>query len=168
MRFFTRDWHSGTMGDEQAALAEVRYATRLAEIQTQLPQALRDRTESAVLHDAQFQRCTVNHRLRLVSFSLIGGDNQVGYRSIDLNYNGVDFSRLALDALRSAVADPDTEILYHELDVEGELFVHRYLAWPYQEFDIYFRDAQLQTSPGAARLPRQREVKYVEIAAPAI
>jgi hypothetical protein len=75
---------------------------------------------------------------------------------------------LDVSALRAAVANPRTEILYDEIDVAGSEFVHRFLCWPYQEFDIQFRSARLQTSPSSEGLPFQRVVHYVEIGPPAI
>jgi hypothetical protein len=168
VRFFTRAWHAGELSDEEADLVETRYAEHLAALLPALPEGMRQRLTSVMLHDAQFIACTVDYRHRRVSMSLVGGDLQLGYSAIDLTYDDVAVDRLDVAALRSAVANPDTELLCDEVDAENGLFVHRFLSWPYREFDLHFRTVQLRTSAETGRLPRDREVRYVEIGAPDI
>jgi hypothetical protein len=156
------------MNDEEAEAVVARYTDHLGSIRSQLPDALRQRLESVVLHDAQFRQCTVDYRRRSLTLMLLGGDEQVGYKEVDFTYFDVDLRSRDVSALRAAVANPRTEILYDEIDVAGSEFVHRFLCWPYQEFDIQFRIARLETSPASEGLPFQREVHYVEIGPPAI
>jgi hypothetical protein len=98
---------------------------------------------------------------------LRAGDNQVGYANIGLEYQEVATDRLDVPFLRSAVADPTTELLYDELDEEGGYVVHRLLFWPYQSVDVYFRAVQLSRSSADARLDFARQVRLVELGAPA-
>src|SRR5215831_8518708 len=135
MRFFTSGWHAGDMSDGDAVLIPVRYAEHLAALLPRLPAAVGERLASIDFHDAQIRRCTLDHRDQTLSFSLIVGDRQSAYTAIDLHYQEVAIDRLDLAALRSAAANPKSELLYDEIDEDGGYFVHRYLFWPYQAFD---------------------------------
>ena len=168
MRFFTPAWHGGDLSDEDADAVPSRYAEHLASVLPRLPDGLRERLTSVNLHDAQFAECTVDHRRRQLRLSLLAGNNQASYATIDLEYHDVAIDRLSLASLRSAVADPKTELLYDEVDIEDGYAVHRFLAWPYQEFDVYFGTMQSRVKTAPRRLPSEREVRYVEVGAPAI
>jgi hypothetical protein len=167
MRFFTSEWHGGDMSDEDASQVPARYAEHLASLLPRLPDAVRDRLGSINLHDAQIRECTLDWRRRAVRLALRAGDNQVGYANIGLEYQEVATDRLDVPFLRSAVADPTTELLYDELDEEGGYVVHRLLFWPYQSVDVYFRAVQLSRSSADARLDFARQVRLVELGAPA-
>jgi len=97
---------------------------------------------------------------------LVAGDNQSGYYTVDLKYEGVALDRLDLQSLRSVAGDAKSQLLYDEIDVEAGYFVHRFLFWPYRSVDIYFRTVQLHKSPRPARLPFERAVRYLEFGAP--
>ena len=97
---------------------------------------------------------------------LVAGDNQSGYYTVDLKYEGVALDRLDLQSLRSVAGDAKSQLLYDEIDVEAGYFVHRFLFWPYRSVHIYFRTVQLHKSPRPARLPFERAVRYLELGAP--
>ena len=97
---------------------------------------------------------------------LVAGDNQSGYYTVDLKYEGVALDRLDLPSLRIVGGNAKSQLLYDEIDVEDGYFVHRLLFWPYQSVDIYFRTIQLHKAPTPARLPFERAVRYLDLGAP--
>jgi hypothetical protein len=156
------------MTNEEAELIPVRYSEHLASIRDRLPDDMRDRLTSIRLHDARIETCTLDHRQRRFGLCLRAGDTQSGYVTVDLEYDDVALDRLNVQAVRSVAGNAKSELLYDEIDVEGEYFAHRFLFWPYRAFDVYFRSVALRQTPAMAPLPGEREARYLELHAPAI
>ena len=154
------------MSDEEAELVVARYADHLEGLRSRLPPAMRERLDSVALHDAQVRERTLDHHRQRLQLCLVAGDNQSGYYTVDLKYEGVALDRLDLQSLRSVAGDTKSQLLYDEIDVEDGYFVHRLLFWPYQSVDIYFRTIQLHKAPTPARLPFERAVRYLDLGAP--
>ena len=154
------------MCDEEAELVVARYADHLEGIRSRLPLAMRERLDSVILHDAQIRECTLDLRRQQLQLCLVAGDNQSGYYTVDLKYEGVALDRLDLPSLRIVGGNAKSQLLYDEIDVEDGYFVHRLLFWPYQSVDIYFRTIQLHKAPTPARLPFERAVRYLDLGAP--
>jgi hypothetical protein len=168
VRFFTPQWHSGDLPDDEAEAVPTRYAKHIAAIEPRLPATLRELAIGPSLHDAKFGECRLDHRRRRVSLMLRCGDQQDGYSDRQFIYDGVDLARVDRAALASAVEDPETEILYDEVDVTDSRFIHRILFWPYREVQFTFENLQLNSQPRPNRTAELDEARYIEMGAPAV
>lgn len=151
MRYFTRSWRE-EYNDERAGEVIRAYHSHLDEIEPQLTPELVILARQVSLHDGLFKEFEYDVASALLRMRLRCGDLQVGYFDLRLRYEGAALVAGYTPELRSAVRDPETEILYDEVDVadDGE-FAHRMLLWPRGEMDIRFRELSLSHTPVADR-----------------
>src|SRR4051794_10073961 len=112
MEWFTRDWATGQLSDEE-------HAARLREYAAHLNAVGRDLTNGAEflieenLHDAQIHGATATPAsIRLV---LLAGDLQTGYRRVEITYGYRPAVRGCSPADLSKLANPLHEVLYDEV-----------------------------------------------------
>jgi hypothetical protein len=166
MRWLTTEWvgASGEMltaeeVDERAAA----YQRHLDSLMPQLPDELRA-LAAAGLHDGRLERWEAAMPARLVLL-VVCGDRQRGYERLAIEYRDAELVAATDHDLSKWFADPDTELLYQELDVlpDGR-FEHRHLLWPAGEFAVRFDDARVSSSAATAkdydqaREPASREI----------
>ena len=169
MQFFTPEWHEGEVSDDEFEAVPVRYAAHIAALAPNVPPAVRELAVGRSLHDGTFGRVIVDRRRRRVTLELRVGDQQVGYADLQLIYEEVDLTRLETATLRAAVDDSESELLYDEVDQEGEgRFVHRVLFFPYREVDIAFGVLHLSTQTRPDRHSARPAPTYIEKGAPAV
>jgi hypothetical protein len=77
---------------------------------------------------------------------------------VDLVYEGVDLNLLNPAALEAIATDPETELLYNEIDLESAgRFVHRIIFWPrpMREIEVVFRSLMVTIEPRPDRKVRR-------------
>ena len=80
------------------------------------------------------------------------GHLAVGYEDVVIAYVDAEMEVASEAALRNALDDPNTEILYDEVDLGvRRRFCHRLLFWPYREVELTFDNVVITRSPAAAR-----------------
>jgi len=167
--FFTPAWVRGDVSDEEHEAVVARYAAHLAALSPTLPPALQSLAYDPALHDAIFGEGTVDHRRQRVVLSLRCGDQQMGYEDRTLCYDGVDLGRLDRAVLAAVIDDPETELLYDEIDGSGpEHFVHRILFWPERVIEIHFATFHMQSVSRPDRYSGIDGGRYVELGAPVV
>ena len=152
MRWFTRAWHRGDLGDAYDYEAVVdAYWVHVQGILPLVPPSIRELAHLS-LHDARFEEVTVAPQRRTIRLRLIGGDVEHGYSSLDLIYRGAVLEGMETNRFKHMVERPRTEILYDEIDTQGTgQFEHRFLIWPEGEFTIRFEDVELTRTGVSAR-----------------
>lgn len=166
MKYFTAEWHRGDLSDADCTAVQEAYSKEIATLRPHLPPALVTLVDTN-LHDGRFRRVVFDHASKELTFELRCGDLQVGYFDLDLAYRGVDLDERRLSELIHLANGPRVEILYDEVGVEGESFVHRYLFWPYRELDIGFRALSLQATPVRNRDIPESSERVVQLNRPA-
>jgi hypothetical protein len=150
MRYFTRGWANGELGDAGEQIAEA-YRRRLDEITPRLPESARVLAREINLHDAIIERVRWCPATRELSLELVAHVDRAGYRTIALTYLGALLGEQRLETLRMVARDRETEILYDEVDIDDDdnddLLVHRLLFWPRDELTIDFRELRLEVTP---------------------
>jgi hypothetical protein len=152
MRWFTRAWHRGDLGDAYDYEGLVR--AYWAHIDMLLPTASPSIRELAHLnlHDARFEEVIIDVQSRSIKIRLIGGDRQHGYCALALVYRGAVLDGMATSEVKYLVERPRTEILYDEIDtVDSGRYEQRFLIWPEGEFAIRFEDVGLSRVTTTAR-----------------
>jgi hypothetical protein len=88
----------------------------------------------------------------------------VGYFDLDLSYHGVRIDLVDRKVLGVIARDPETEVLYDEVDVwDAGVFVHRLLFWPhYRETDIVFEGLSITRTSRLDRRVEARSDRYAE------
>ena len=133
MKHLTREWYDAGH-DDDVYFAYRRYLTSISEGLSApvLALALSD------LHDARFLDIDHDAGSQVLRLRLRIGFRRIGYADLHLHFGGVDLS--ALDGNPAALlADPQTEVIYHEVDLRGDgRFEHRLLLWPRGELVIAF------------------------------
>jgi hypothetical protein len=139
MKYLTREWYEGGH-DDDVYFAYRRYLTGISErLPAQvLALALSD------LHDARFLDVEHDPQARTLTLRLRIGFRRIGYADLHLRYSGVVLD--AVDGEPAALlADPQTEVIYHEVDVsDDDRFEHRLLLSPHGQLTIGFDVVELR------------------------
>lgn len=133
MKYLTREWYDGGH-DDDVYFAYRRYLTRISARLTApvLALALSD------LHDARFLDVAHDAGARSLALRLRTGFRRIGYADLLLRYGGVDLSAVG-GVPPALLADPRTEVIYHEVDVlDDGRFEHRLLLSPGGEVTLRF------------------------------
>jgi hypothetical protein len=139
MKYFTREWASGDLSDEQCEEVQASYRRHIESLLPRLPASVVELEKQVSLHDGLVRRVVVDLPARQLTMELRCGDLQVGYRDVDLIYSGVEFATLDLTELASVARDRQTELLYDEFDVdEDRNYIHRILFAPAGEISVKF------------------------------
>ena len=153
MKWFTREWQSGEMADEQSGRVAPAYAAYAHSIESRLPDhvlAFAAPTERHLaVDDAKVDRTVLDVDRRQISFRLLTGDLPTGYGMLDLVFVDADLVDPSVDRLRALFEDERTAFLVHEVelvDEDGRLEV-RFLLWPDGEIAIRCSDVQAQWAP---------------------
>jgi len=152
MKYFTRDWALGEMSERDSAVRRDAYWRHIDSLVAQLPATVRRLAKHVNLHDGLVRRALVDRRAGSLALELRCGDLQVGYSDTDLVYSGVDFSSVDLALLEKRAGDPETELLYDEVDLDDAgRFVHRISFEPHGEVDIRFSALRIREIPRSDR-----------------
>jgi hypothetical protein len=143
MKFFTAEWATGELSDEEHEAAIPAYAKHLSSLS--LPSDLQLLVD-ANLHDAVVE--AVERRGKSLTLSLVAGDLQRGYSSANITYRGFEFS-CGSEQLEWTEEAP--EILYDEIARLHDRYVHRLLLSTYAHVEITFDSVVVSTAPRATR-----------------
>ena len=159
MKYFTPEWCNGQLSDVEYDRAREAYQQHYVALEPSLPDAVRQ-ISALLLHDAFIERATFDRRSRLLVIEFLGGDLQVGYRSIVLTYSEAqfDFARLAVIARAS-----ETAFLYDEIDsLPDASYQHSIIFRPgHRDINIRFRSLSVSQAPRVDRTIVQWPEKFV-------
>jgi hypothetical protein len=148
MKWFTREWATGELSDQEWERVPVLYDAHLALISDRLsPDALA--LASAVnIHDGHVKKS--RHSGTTIELQLVVGDLQSGYQWVVLLFVGASLlDPASLDELHLDAAH--TELLYDEIDLADDgLFDYRVLVWPRGELAIRFSAVTISTRTATA------------------
>lgn len=160
MKYFTEAWHSGELDDETFDAVVEDYQQHLASLLPYLPPDVQMLATDVSLHDGLLLKVVADTEQATLLLTLRCGDLQVGYFDLELHYFQAIFTQEEVERLAQSVANPSSELesnmrhrseaLYDELDIEGELFVHRILfvsLHGYHELTTQFKHLHLRTTP---------------------
>jgi hypothetical protein len=144
---------TGEMADAEAEQVPAAYLAHLAALGPAVPDAARRLTDVISLHDGLLRGVErTDGRLELL---FRAGDEQVGYFDAWLRYDGAGIAKADAEFLKSALGNPEIELLYDEFDRHEKDWVHHLLFWlpgrRYQEVSIRFAVIDLQVFPAAGR-----------------
>jgi hypothetical protein len=184
MRFFTPEWHDADLSEEDTDAVFLAYEQHLEQIWPRLHATVRALAGTLSLNDALIRRVVLDRSGREVRLELRAGDDEIGYCDVDLTYLGAIVDASDVTRLAEAARDPETILLYDELDLaaddhdhdhdddedddsEADGYVHRFLFWPFREIEILFSALAVRIAPRAdGRVPLFPD-RWVEIAEPA-
>jgi hypothetical protein len=165
MKYFTEAFAFCGLTDEQCLAAIEAYAARIEDIKSQLsPELSKLATSTVNLHDGLIRHVALDRPARSLSLGLRCGDLQVGYFDVDLVYADVDLNLLNSAVLEAIATDPETELLYNEIDLgSARRFVHRVIFWPtpMREIEVVFGRLQVSTEQRSDR--KVRRMGYGEL-----
>jgi hypothetical protein len=149
VRFFTRGWHSGELSDEESEETVRDYEAHLEAISARLPDPVLVLAREVNLHDAVIERVEWEPAAARLVLRLVTRPDE-GNEAVTLVYSDVMLGEQRLEVLRAVARDRKTEILYSEVDVDGEgVLAHRLLFWPRDELTIEFGTMNLEVQPRA-------------------
>lgn len=139
MKWFTREWASGDLSDEEWDARALLYEAHLARIQPQLVNGAARLSDGVNLHDGKIHAFELRAD-GVLRFRALIGDLEAGYEFVELDYREAEIRLdpgVNLKALR--LLDPRTEILQDEVDIASDgRFAHRVLLWPEGEYEVLF------------------------------
>jgi hypothetical protein len=163
MEFFTQSFHKGELPDSERRAIVQAYEDHVQAIAPILPPSIRALATKIDLHDALIRTIVVDLGSGSLHIALRCGDLQAGDFDLDLDYSGVAIGSTLRDILSAAAEDPETEILYDEIDQKADHHLHRILFWPYREIEIEFEGLDLATLPKPDRCINKADIRYIEI-----
>jgi hypothetical protein len=149
VKWFTREWQSGGLPDEEWELVVPAYWRHVEETRPRLV-GRADALPDVNLHDGLV--LDVAYLDDRFSWSLCIGDRQVGYEVATLTYVGARLANVSaaeLDAMD--LPGRTAEVLYDEVDVAGDDVLHRVLFWPTGELHIAFHTMSVDRRPTSTR-----------------
>jgi hypothetical protein len=141
VRWFDREGFCGSFDDEQAEAVRAAYWRHIDRLRPHLPESVQRLALDVNLHDAKIESWDTEDGELRAGFGW--GDLKVGYWLSTLTYRGAAVRVEPPDSLRN----PETEVLYDEIDTAEEGFEHRLLLTPEGEISIRFRSMAIETKP---------------------
>jgi hypothetical protein len=140
VRWFTREWTSGVLSEEEWGRAVPAYRRHVERIRPLLVARADDLLDVNV-HDGEVLDFSVAEPDFTLTLRI--GDLQVGYEMATLIYRR---ARLLIPSPTDVddVLSSGVEALYDEVDVLGDELVHRVLLWPTGEVHIAFDTVGVQ------------------------
>ena len=163
MRYFSRSWARGELAPEEADEVCRAYRSHVEGLVGRLPGAVAELATAVDLHDALIRRVIVDRRAAGLSIELRCGDQQTGYLDAVLRYSGVLLEKTDLGTLEIRARDPRTEVLYDEVDIDGDGYLcHRFLFWPDGELEVRFTSFAMDRVKKDRRVEPRPEDVYLE------
>jgi hypothetical protein len=154
MRFFTRQWHAGEhadWSDEEYREVGVAYRRYVSSVADQLPIEVLALARID-LHDGLIKTFSINENRQTLMRVRCGDSSTVGYYDVDLLYQDAVVTERETGDVLAVVGDPETEVLYDEVNATGDsTFEHRLLLWPRGVLIIRFKNLELSQNPVANR-----------------
>jgi hypothetical protein len=149
MRFFTPEWHEAELPQAETDAVFAAYDRHLETIWPRLHATLRLLAGALPLQNAVIRRVVLDRAARELRVELRAGDEETGYFDADLTYLAAIVDAADVQRLADAARDPESELLYDELDLGGDSYIHRFLFWPYRECEVLFDALALRVAPRA-------------------
>lgn len=148
MKWFTREWQLGLLSEGQTRETIAEYMHHVSRIRGRIVGRADELTELG-LHDA----VVMNHRVENDSFAweLLVLEPGVGYGVVRLSYADAHLNVPPDDVDGQCLTDDDMEVLYDEVDIQGEACVHRLLMGPSGELHITFSSVSVTRQPLSGR-----------------
>ena len=143
MRFLSREWATGGLPDDEWEERLSSFRRRVEELRGLLGHGAEALLEDVNLHDAQPHSFQVADDT--VALQVLAGDLQHGYEWIELRYVGAAVG--SADEVLAWIDLPGCEVLYDEVDVSGDEYVHRLLLDPVGEFTVRFQALEVHRAP---------------------
>ena len=139
MKYFTREWVSGSLTDEDWKKSQVLYLKHLDFILPRCSASVVELAKDISLHDGLIRRCIIDRRAAQLNLVLRCGDLQSGYFDISLQYLQVEFSMDKIVCLAKLARSCQVELLYDEIDLdENSNYVHSLIFSSFDEISINF------------------------------
>lgn len=158
MHWLTESWARGRMTESRSAQIADEYYGQLRILAESASGAISELASGANprldLADGRVDRIDVNTRTGTVRLSIVQGDLQNGYGTLELSVAGATVLGPHLDILRRVVEDPAAEIWYWELERQSGVpgsFELRFLFWPTGEMDLAFTSMSWSWAPRVDR-----------------
>lgn len=152
MKYFTRQWANGDVSDAEVQGAQDAYQRHVETLLPKLPAVVQQLAKNINLHDGLIRRVHHDRSAGTLKVALRGGDLQVGYFDIDLEYADLTMGSADVLRLRELACNPEAEVLYDEIDISPDgAYVHRILFWPDGEVEVVFRSLSTHVMPRTNR-----------------
>jgi hypothetical protein len=136
MKFFTKEWHSGELPDDEPDHRCEAYTAHLQSIESRLPPDLHYLTKAIYLHDGIIISAAAAENV--LEIIIQGEHPNSGEFTAQLRYEKAVLSEEDSCFLGRAAGNTAIEILYDEVDESVGRWIHRMLFWPYHEISIEF------------------------------
>ncbi len=143
MKYFTREWCSGGLSDEENDRIWEDYKKYIKDIYWKLPFVLKILTNDISLHDGIIKKTYFYVKEGVLEFSGIFGDLQIGYFGLNIKY--FDVYKMDTAFLKSLFYKEKAEILYDEIEIlPDNKYSHKLIFTNGKEMEIIFNDIELK------------------------
>ena len=137
MKYFTPKWASGEYPDNRADKIVIKYWRNVEKIKNKIPDHIYLFAKNISLHDGRIKKLFIDRNSNIY-LRVVCGDLQKGYEEISIEY--MNASLMPERITVGKILESKKEILFDEIDLSNETLVHRFLMYPYLEFEIIFSD----------------------------
>jgi len=137
MNYFTEKWAKGELSDKNYLKVIDSYWNNLEKNINQLPGQAYLFAKNIDLHDGLIKQIKYedNSDIELI---ITCGDIQEGYSEISIKYTSSTIIPDTFREVSGEIKQHRFEIMSDEIDISDNLFVHRFLLFPFREFEIYY------------------------------
>jgi hypothetical protein len=146
MKFFTREWATGGLSDDEFESVAKRYQDHLERLD--LPAEV-FRLANVDLHDGVVNR--VEEAAEELELTFVTGDQQGGYFETIITYANPLAWGATMTFLQFAAGNSEYEVLEHEVDRLGSSFIHHVLFSSNDEAAIVFSSVAVTQIPRSSR-----------------
>ena len=163
MKYFTSEWRNGDMSDLEVERVRANYRHLQARIAPLLPFNAQELSTAVNLHDGLVVQFALSRKKSEFVIRLICGDLQTGYYDMTLRYIGALTKTMDTAALRAIAADRNSQLLYDEIDIDGNGFIHHNMSfYPKGEIEVVFKDVSITKRAQMDRGVPKVDATYVE------
>jgi hypothetical protein len=137
MKYFTKEWFSGDLTDQEAEKVKYQYWNYINSIYSNLFFPLKLLSKQINLHDSVITEICINEKNSSLILNMISGDLETGYFSLQISYNQVEnIKKKSFDCIDFSKS---VEILSDEIEkLTEKRFSHKILFSSKEEIDIHF------------------------------
>lgn len=142
MKYFTNEWCSSDLNDEEIENRATSYKEYINKIYKDLPFVLKILSKNVNFHDGRINKITLFSNQGILILNGVFGDIQSGHYFLEIQYRNT--SSLNIQNLTDVFNCKKLEILSDEFELISEnSFSHRIIFSSKKEIDITFQDIQI-------------------------
>jgi hypothetical protein len=156
MKYFINKWFNENTTDYELNNIRDSYWESLKNISNKFPKQIYDLAFKINLHDGIIFKITIDKNNLALELFIRIGDLQRGYENLQLKYSDVILKDLSENELK-IIFNEEIEILYDEISLSENGFLHNLLFSDHEEIKIVFKSLEISRKKVPERIIKIKE-----------